>query len=128
VAVCHWTRGGAVRLVVVLWALKQPDRPAPDMPVLARIQVDEGALGPPATGEIFEPPRLVRGQGELHIHTCSKSARTLLFLMIEITLTALLYAFGQLRALMRFVLERRLVLAEVFRQASALEADQSLTV
>ena len=180
-----------IGLVVVLGALNQPDRPAPDMPVLARIQVDEGALGPPVPGEVVEPSTLVRGQGELRIRTRSKSAWTLLFLMIEITLAALLYVYGQLRALMHSVLARQpflpensarvrrvglvviawslaapilkllvgvamvdevavrglileppldfrletlffglaiLVLAEVFRQASELQADQSLTV
>jgi hypothetical protein len=180
-----------IGLVVVLGALNQPNRPAPDMPVLARIQVDEAALAPPPPGEIIESSTLVRGQGELRIRTSSKSAWTLLFLMIEITLAALLYVYGQLRALMRSVLERQpflpensarvrrvglvviawslaapilkllvgvamvdeiavrglileppldfrletlffglaiLVLAEVFRQASELQADQSLTV
>jgi hypothetical protein len=50
-------------LVVVLGALAQPDRPAPDMPVLARIQVDEAALTPPAPGQVAEPSTLVGGQG-----------------------------------------------------------------
>jgi hypothetical protein len=180
-----------IALVVVLGAVGQSDRPAPDMPVLARIQVDEGALVPPPPGEGIESSTLVRGQGELRIRTRSKSAWTLLFLMIEITLAALLYVYSQLRALMRSVLEREaflpenparvrrvglvviawsvaapilkllvgvamidevavhglilepplefrletlffglaiLVLAEVFRQASELQADQSLTV
>ena len=181
----------ALGLVVVLGALAQPDRPAPDMPVLARIQVDEAALAPPPPGQVSEPSTLVGGQGELRIRTRSKSAWTLLFLMIEITLAVLLYVYGQLRALMRSVLDRQpflpensarvhrvglvvvawslivpvlqllvgvamvdevsvrglileppfdfrietlffglaiLVLAEVFRQASELQADQSLTV
>ena len=180
-----------IALVMVLGAVWQSDRPDQDMPVLARIQVDEGALVPPPPGEIIESSTLVRGQGELRIRRRSKSAWTLLFLMIEITLAALLYVYSQLRALMRSVLEREpflpenparvrrvglvviawsvaapilkllvgvamidevavhglilepplefrletlffglaiLVLAEVFRQASELQADQSLTV
>jgi hypothetical protein len=101
-----------IGLVVVLGALRQPDRPAPDMPVLARIQVDEASLAPPPAGVVLEPSTLVHGQGELRIRTRSKSAWTLLFLMIEITLAVLLFVYGQLRALMRSVLERQPFLPE----------------
>ncbi len=96
-----------IGLILVLGGLAQSDRPAPDMPVLVRIQVDQAALAPPEPGTVAEPSTLVRGQGELRVRTRSKSAWTLLFLMIEITLAVLLYVYGQLRALIRSVVDQQ---------------------
>jgi hypothetical protein len=178
-------------LLMVLGGVGQLDRPAPDLPVLARITIDEAALAAPEGRAAAEVSTLVSGQGELRIRTRSKSAWTLLFLLIEILLAVLLYVYGQLRALLRSVLERQpfreenafrirrlgivviawgaiapfiklvvgaamisevsvrglilappvelqfqtvffglaiLVLAEIFRQASELQNDQSLTI
>ena len=53
-----------------------------------------------------EPSTLVFGQGEMRIRTRSRSAWTLLFLVIEIVLVVLLYVYGQLRSLIRSVIER----------------------
>jgi len=92
-------------LLMVLGGVGDPDRPAPDMPVLARIHVDEAALAPAEPGAAPEASTLVSGQGELRIRTRSRAAWTLLFLLIEIVLAVLLYVYGQLRALIRSVLE-----------------------
>lgn len=93
-------------LLLVLGRVSQPDLPAPDMPVLARIQVDEAALAPAEPTLAGQPSTLVFGQGEMRIRTRSRAAWTLLFLVIEIVLVALLYVYGQLRSLMRSVVER----------------------
>ena len=93
-------------LLLVLGRVSQPDLPAPDMPVLARIQVDEAALARVDAPAADQPSTLVFGQGEMRIRTRSRSAWTLLFLVIEIVLVVLLYVYGQLRSLMRSVVER----------------------
>lgn len=95
-----------IGLILVLGRVSQTDRPAPDMPVLARIQVDESALVPAEQDATVEPSALVFGQGEMRIRTRSKAAWTLLFLLIEIILVVLLYVYGQLRALLRSVIDR----------------------
>jgi hypothetical protein len=94
-------------LLLVLGGVDRSDRPAPDMPVLARLTIDEAALAPIGPGVASEPSSLVSGQGELRIRTRSKAAWTLLFLLIEIVLVVLLYVYGQLRALIRSVLDRQ---------------------
>lgn len=96
-----------VVLLLILGGLSRPDSQAPDMPVLARVYIDESALAPTAQGGSVEPSTLVVGQGEMRIRTRSQSAWTLLFLLIEIVLVVLLYVYGQLRALIRSVLDRQ---------------------
>jgi hypothetical protein len=94
-------------LVLILGGLSNPDSRAPDMPVLARVYIDEAVLAPPEGLAVVEPSTLVVGQGEMRIRTRSKAAWTLLFLLIEIVLAVLLYVYGQLRALIRSVIDRQ---------------------
>jgi len=101
-----------VVLLLILGGLSRPDSLPPDMPVLARVYIDEAVLAPPEGAAAVEPSTLVVGQGEMRIRTRSKAAWTLLFLTIEIILVVLLYVYGQLRALIRSVLDHQPFRAE----------------
>ena len=94
-------------LVLILAGAGDSQRPAPDLPVHARVHIDEAALAPLAPGIVSQPSELVFGQGEFRIRTRSKSAWTLLFLLIEIVLVVLLYVYGLLRAVLRTVVNRQ---------------------
>ena len=58
-----------VVLLLILGGLSRPDGPAPDMPILALVYMDEAVLTPPAPGAAAEPSTLVVGQGEMRIRT-----------------------------------------------------------
>jgi hypothetical protein len=96
-----------IAYLLVLGAISQPDRQAPDLPVLARIYMDQEALAGTTPGVEPEPSALVFGQGEMRIRTRSKAAWTLVMGLAEMVLLVVLYVFGQLRAVLRTVVDRR---------------------